>query len=97
MITTDDNLAPSRAYPLIQPIVHETPIAYPFNPYAGFSPFRVYDYGAAQAQGGQSLQQQHQYVQSLQSRNGNKDIQAEVICFILYIVIHQNIIFALIC
>lgn len=43
VITTDDNLQPSRAYPYIQPVIHETPITYPFNSIHGYSPFG-YDY-----------------------------------------------------
>ncbi|XP_030370955.1 uncharacterized protein LOC115621441 [Scaptodrosophila lebanonensis] len=40
LITTDDNLTSSRAYPLIQPTIHEagyTPFG-PYNPYAFYSP-----------------------------------------------------------
>lgn len=41
LITTDDNLTPSRAFPVIQPTIHETGIAsYPFGV---FSPYRVYN------------------------------------------------------
>ncbi|XP_037951846.1 proline-rich receptor-like protein kinase PERK9 [Teleopsis dalmanni] len=39
LITTDENLISSRAYPVIQPTIHETRLAqYPFGPYA-YSPF----------------------------------------------------------
>lgn len=41
LITTDQNLTPSRAYPVIQPHIHETPyIPYAFN---GYNPFSFYD------------------------------------------------------
>ncbi|KAL5285387.1 hypothetical protein ACFFRR_007234 [Megaselia abdita] len=42
LITTDDNLTPSRAFPVIQPTIHETGIAsYPFGVFS--SPYRVYN------------------------------------------------------
>lgn len=41
LITTDDNLTPSRAFPVIQPTIHETGIA--SYPYGVFSPYRVYN------------------------------------------------------
>lgn len=41
VITTDENLTPSRAFPVIQPTIHETGIAtYPFGP---FNPYRFYN------------------------------------------------------
>lgn len=40
LITTDQNLTPSRAYPVIQPTVHDSPFVYsPYN----FSPYGFYD------------------------------------------------------
>ncbi|XP_055378056.1 putative uncharacterized protein DDB_G0291608 [Condylostylus longicornis] len=40
LITTDENLTPSRAFPVIQPTIHETGIAhYPYGPY---NPYRIY-------------------------------------------------------
>lgn len=43
LITTDQNLTPSRAYPVIQPTVHEAPLLYPPYAYNGFGPFGVVD------------------------------------------------------
>lgn len=43
LITTDQNLTPSRAYPVIQPTVHETPFVYPPYLYNGIPPFGLYD------------------------------------------------------
>lgn len=40
VITTDENLTPSRAYPVVQPVVHETGLAYPFG---AFGPFGLYN------------------------------------------------------
>lgn len=40
LITTDQNLTPSRAYPVIQPTIHESPFFYP--PY-GYSPLNFLD------------------------------------------------------
>lgn len=40
LITTDQNLTPSRSYPVIQPTIHESPFFYP--PYS-FSPLGFYD------------------------------------------------------
>ncbi|XP_058824937.1 tyrosine-protein phosphatase non-receptor type 23 [Topomyia yanbarensis] len=40
VITTDENLTPSRAYPVVQPVVHETGLTYPFG---GFGPFGLYN------------------------------------------------------
>lgn len=40
LITTDQNLTPSRAYPVIQPTIHDPPFVYsPYN----FSPYGFYD------------------------------------------------------
>lgn len=42
LITTDENLTPSRAFPVIQPTIHETGIAsFPFG--VPYSPYRVYN------------------------------------------------------
>lgn len=42
LITTDDNLTSSRAYPVIQPTIHESGVAHypfgPYNPYGFYSP-----------------------------------------------------------
>lgn len=40
LITTDDNLTSSRAYPVIQPTIHEPGYAPfgPYNPYGFYSP-----------------------------------------------------------
>lgn len=42
LITTDDNLTSSRAYPVIQPTIHESGVAHypfgPYNPYGYYSP-----------------------------------------------------------
>ncbi|XP_053946858.1 uncharacterized protein LOC128855730 [Anastrepha ludens] len=42
LITTDDNLTSSRAYPVIQPTIHEGGVAHypfgPYNPYGFYSP-----------------------------------------------------------
>jgi len=46
LITTDENLTSSRAYPLIQPVVHEShAFGYPFGHpgYASFNPYNFYD------------------------------------------------------
>lgn len=40
VITTDENLTPSRAYPVVQPVVHEAGLAYPFG---AFGPFGLYN------------------------------------------------------
>ncbi|XP_058443201.1 uncharacterized protein LOC131425379 [Malaya genurostris] len=40
VITTDENLTPSRAYPVVQPVVHETGLTYPFG---AFGPFGLYN------------------------------------------------------
>lgn len=40
LITTDQNLIPSRAYPLIQSTIHEAPFYYPY----GFNGFPTYGY-----------------------------------------------------
>ncbi|XP_055616796.1 uncharacterized protein LOC129762512 isoform X2 [Toxorhynchites rutilus septentrionalis] len=40
VITTDENLTPSRAFPVVQPVVHETGFAYPFG---AFGPFGLYN------------------------------------------------------
>lgn len=32
IINSSDNLTPSRAFPLIQPVVHETALGYPLSP-----------------------------------------------------------------
>jgi hypothetical protein len=41
LITTDDNLQPSRAFPVIQPVIQETGIAWnaPWNPYNLYDPY----------------------------------------------------------
>lgn len=40
LITTDENLVQSRAYPVIQPTIHESGIAhYPFGPYGPYGGF----------------------------------------------------------
>lgn len=40
LITTDQNLTPSRAYPVLQPTIHDSPFVYsPYN----FSPYGFYD------------------------------------------------------
>lgn len=45
LITTDENLVQSRAYPVIQPTIHESGIAHypvgPFNPYGFYNPHLV--------------------------------------------------------
>ncbi|XP_039947881.1 extensin [Bactrocera tryoni] len=42
LITTDDNLTSSRAYPVIQPTIHESGVAHypfgPYNPYGYYTP-----------------------------------------------------------
>lgn len=43
LITTDENISPSRSYPIIQPHIHETGLAYPAYPFGGYNPFNVYD------------------------------------------------------
>ncbi|XP_053699285.1 synaptojanin-1 [Sabethes cyaneus] len=40
VITTDENLTPSRAYPVVQPVVHEAGLSYPFG---AFGPFGLYN------------------------------------------------------
>lgn len=40
LITTDQNLTPSRAYPVIQPTIHDSPFIY--GPY-GYTPYSYYD------------------------------------------------------
>lgn len=41
LITTDEDLVQSRAYPVIQPTIHESGIAhYPYGPY---NPYGVYN------------------------------------------------------
>lgn len=40
VITTDENLTPSRAYPVVQPVVHEAGLTYPFG---AFGPFGLYN------------------------------------------------------
>lgn len=40
LITTDQNLTPSRAFPVVRPAIHESPWLYP--PYS-FTPLRFYD------------------------------------------------------
>jgi hypothetical protein len=45
LITTDENLQPSRAFPVIQPVIQETGIAYPFNslyPYNFYDPYNTF-------------------------------------------------------
>ncbi|KAJ6632685.1 hypothetical protein Bhyg_16623 [Pseudolycoriella hygida] len=44
LITTDQNLTPSRAYPIIQPHLHET-YAYPSYSYRSYSPLGLYNNG----------------------------------------------------
>lgn len=50
LITTDQNLTPSRAYPVIQPTLHDAPYSfyspYNFSPYGGFyDPFGFNEFG----------------------------------------------------
>lgn len=39
IISTDQQLKPSKAYPLIQPVLHEQYNLYPYGPFGGFDPF----------------------------------------------------------
>ena len=43
LITTDEDLVQSRAYPVIQPTIHESGIAHygPYNPYGVYNPHVV--------------------------------------------------------
>ncbi|XP_023308782.2 extensin [Lucilia cuprina] len=42
LITTDEDLVQSRAYPVIQPTIHESGIAH-YGPYGPFNPYGVYN------------------------------------------------------
>lgn len=43
LITTDENISPSRSFPIIQPHIHETGLAYPAYPFSNYNPFSLYD------------------------------------------------------
>lgn len=48
LITTDQNLTPSRAYPVIRPTVHDSPFVYSpynFSPYGFYDPFAFNEFG----------------------------------------------------
>lgn len=48
LITTDQNLTPSRAYPVIQPTIHDSPFVYSpynFSPYGFYDPFGFNEFG----------------------------------------------------
>lgn len=48
LITTNDNLAPSRAFPVIQPVIQ--PIFNPIYPGSFFDPYQQYQYQQQSAQ-----------------------------------------------
>ena len=51
LITTDDNLSPSRAFPVIQPVIQ--PIFNPIYPGAFFDPYHQYQYQQSVQSSGQ--------------------------------------------